>query len=107
MMLILQACLLAAAACFAAHALARWRGTWAGIAFLGLTYIYARTFIPTTLTEPPGMLWALLSIPFFIVAFRTGSVKPTLVAFAMTIVALMTRMGSIFTIPALLLWLGW
>jgi len=107
MMLILQACLLAAAACFAAHALARWRGIWAGIAFLGLTYIYARTFVPTTLTEPPGMFWALLSIPFFIEAFRTRSVKPALVAFAMTIVALMTRMGSMFTIPALLLWLVW
>jgi hypothetical protein len=34
-------------------------------------------------------------------------VKPALVAFAMTTLALMTRMGSMFTIPALLLWLVW
>jgi hypothetical protein len=106
-MLILQACLLAAAACFAAHAVAMWRGIWAGIAFFGLTYIYARTFVPTTLTEPSGLFWALVSIPFFIEALRSGSVKPALVAFAMTAVALMTRMGSMFTIPVLLIWLVW
>jgi len=106
-MLILQTCLLAAAACFAAYAVAIWRGIWAGAAFFGLTYIYDRTFVATTLTEPLGLFWALLSIPFFIDAFRRGSVRPALIAFAMTVVALMTRMGSMFTIPALLLWLVW
>jgi hypothetical protein len=106
-MLILQACLLAAAAWFAADAVARWRGIWAGIAFFGLTYIYDRTFTPTVYTEPLALFWALLSVPFFIEAFRTGSVKPALVAFAMTAMALMMRMGSMFTIPALLVWLVW
>jgi hypothetical protein len=106
-MLVLQACLLAAAACFAAYSVAMWRGIWAGIAFFGLTYIYDRTFVPTTLTEPLGLFWALLSVPFFIEAFRFGAVKSGLVAFAMTAVALMTRMGSMFTIPVLLLWLVW
>ncbi|MDT7812730.1 MAG: hypothetical protein QOJ42_2646, partial [Acidobacteriaceae bacterium] len=106
-MMILQACLLAAAACFAAYRVAMWRGIWAAIAFFGLTYIYARYFVATALTEPLGLFWALLSVGFFIEAFRTGSVKPALVAFAMTTVAMMTRMGSMFTIPALLLWLVW
>lgn len=107
LMLILQACLLAAAASFAAYAVVMWRGIWAGIAFFGLTCIYDRAFVPTTLTEPLGLFWALLSIPFFIEAFASGSVRPALVAFAMTSVALLTRMGSMFTIPALLLWLVW
>jgi hypothetical protein len=106
-MLILQACLLAAATCFAALSVARWRGIWAAIAFFGLSYIYARFFVPTALSEPLGLFWALLSVPFFIEAFRTRSVKPALVAFALTAAALMTRMGSMFTIPALLLWLVW
>jgi len=105
--LILQACLFAAAACFATYAIAMWRGIWAGLAFFGLTYIYARGFVPTTLTEPLGMFWALLSIPFFIEAFRGDSIKSALVAFAMTVTALMMRMASMFTIPALLLWLVW
>ncbi|MES2196613.1 MAG: hypothetical protein V4517_19500 [Pseudomonadota bacterium] len=106
-MLILQACLLAAAACFAAYALAMWRGIWAATAFFGLTYIYTRTFVPTTLTEPLGLFWALLAIPFFIESFRTGAVRLALIAFAMTSIALMTRPGSMFTIPFLLLWLVW
>jgi len=106
-MLILQACLIAGAVCFATHAVAKWRGVWAATAFFALTYIYDRNFVPTTLTEPLGLFWALLSIPFFIEAFVTASVRPALVAFAMTAIALMTRMGSMFTIPALLLWLVW
>jgi len=106
-MLILQACLVAVAVCFATHAVAMWRGLWAGIAFFSLTYIYTRHFVPTTLTEPLGLFWALVSVPFFIDAFVSGSVRPALVAFAMTTVALMTRMGSMFTIPALLVWLVW
>jgi hypothetical protein len=106
-MLVLQASLVAAAACFAAHAVALWRGIWAAIAFFGLTYIYARTFVPTTLTESLGLFWALLSVPFFIEALRSRSVESALIAFALTSVALMTRMGSMFTIPALLIWLVW
>ncbi|OSI90186.1 hypothetical protein BSZ18_21915 [Bradyrhizobium canariense] len=107
LMLILQACLVAGAACFATHAIAAWRGVWASVAFLGLTYIYSRYFVPTALTEPFGLFWALLSIPFFIKAFRDHSVNAALVAFAMTTVALTTRMGSMFTIPALAVWLVW
>jgi hypothetical protein len=107
LMLVLQACLLAAATCFAVTAIVAWRGIWAGITFFALIYIYARYFVPTTLTEPLGLFWALLSIPFFIEAFRSRSAKPALMAFALTTVALMTRMGSMFTIPALLLWLVW
>ena len=106
-MLILQVCLFAAAACFAAYAVAIWRGVWSGIAFFGLTHIYAHMFVPTTLTEPLGLFWALLSIPFFIEAIRSGSAKPALLAFAITVIALMTRMGSMFTVPALLVWLVW
>jgi hypothetical protein len=106
-MLILQACLVAAAACFATSAVVLWRGVWAGTAFFGLTYIYASVFVPTTLTEPLGLFWALLSIPFFIKSFRDHSASAALVAFAMTTAALMTRMGSMFTIPALMVWLVW
>ncbi|MCC8972243.1 glycosyltransferase family 39 protein [Bradyrhizobium brasilense] len=106
-MLILQACLLAGAMCFATHAIVKWRGIWAGIAFFALNYIYDCYFVATPLTEPFGLFWALLSIPFFIRAFLDRSVSAALVAFAMTAVALMTRMGSMFTIPALLIWLVW
>ncbi len=107
LMLVLQACLLAFAMCLASYAVVLWRGIWAGIVFFALSYIYTRIFMPTSLTEPLGLFWALLSVPFFVASFRSGSVKPALVAFALTSMALMTRMGSMFTIPALLLWLPW
>ena len=103
-MLFLQAVLVAVATCFAAAAVARWRGVWAGLAFLGLTYIYVREFVPTSLTELLGLSWALVSIPFFIEAMRTRSLPHALVALAMTAAALLTRMGSMFTIPALIVW---
>ncbi|WP_322868070.1 hypothetical protein U7859_30210 [Bradyrhizobium ottawaense] len=106
-MLILQACLLAGAICFATHAIIKWRGIWAGIAFFALNYIYDCYFVATPLTEPLGLFWALLSIPFFIRAFNDRSTSAALVAFAMTAMALMTRMGSMFTLPALLVWLIW
>jgi hypothetical protein len=105
--LALQACLLAFAACVAAYAVMVWRGIWTGLAFFGLAYIYVRVFAPTSLTESLGVFWSLLSIPFFVESFRTGSARPAFVGFAATAIALMIRMGSMFTIPALLLWLVW
>ena len=106
-MLILQAFLLALATCLAAYAVMIWRGIWAGLVFFGLSYLYVRIFALTSLSEPLGLFWSLLSIPCFIDAFRTRSASSALVGFAMTSVALMTRMGSMFTIPALLVWLVW
>jgi hypothetical protein len=106
-MLILQICLVAYATWFAGQAVARWRGVWAAIAFVALTYIYSREFVPTTYTEALGLFWAMLSIPFFIAAIASGSVRPALVALAMTAFALMTRPGSMFTLPFMLVWLVW
>jgi hypothetical protein len=105
--LMLQCVLLALATCLASYAVMVTCGIWAAVAFFGLTYIYVRIFAPTSLTEPLGLFWALLSIPFFLQAFRLRSPNLALLGFAMTAIALMTRMGSMFTIPALLLWLVW
>lgn len=106
-MLALQAVLVGFGAFFASDQVIIRRGLWAGLAFFALAYIYARIFVPTSLTEPLGLFWALLSVPFFLESFRTGSEKPALVGFAMTLLALMARMGNMFAIPALLLWLVW
>jgi hypothetical protein len=107
LMLALQCCLLALAICLASYAVLIWRGVWAAVAFLGLAYIYGRIFASTSLTEPLGLFWSVLSVPFFLASFRSASVKPALVGLAVTATALMTRMGSMFTIPALLLWVVW
>lgn len=106
-MLMLQACLMGAAITFATVSVARWRGVWAGIAFFGLTYTYDRSFIQTTLTETTGIFFALLSIPYFIAALSQKSIKAAYIALALTTVALTVRMGSMFTIPALIIWIVW
>jgi hypothetical protein len=104
-MLMLQACLVAVAACWAACAVMRWRGVWAGLAFFGFVYMFARTFTPTMLTEPLGLFCALLSIPFLVEALRAHSARAGLVGLAIVSIALMVRMGAMFTIPALMIWL--
>ncbi len=77
-----------------------------GVAFYALAYIYVRAFVPTALTEPLGLFWALIAIPFFVDALRGGSFAHAIIAFGAMAVALMTRMGGMFTIPALMLWMS-
>ena len=106
-MLLLQTVLLAVVACFAASAVARWRGLWAGLAFFALAYANARSWAPTSLTEPLGLCWALFSVPFFIAALQRNSLGHASIALASMSAALATRMGSMFTIPALVVWMVW
>lgn len=106
-LVLLQVFALAGAICFAATAVARWRGLWAGLAFAAIMMIWARTYTTTSLTEPLGLFIALLAVPFFIDALRGRSLNAGLIAFALTCIALLTRMGAMFTIPVLFLWLVW
>ena len=61
--------------------------------------------MPNSLTEPLGLIWALLSIPFFIEAFSFSLGEICAYRLCATTVALMTRMGSMFTIRPC--WYGW
>jgi len=71
------------------------------------TDIYLRrTFAPTVYTSRSHCSGALLSIPFFIEAFRRGSVKPALVGVRNDSHGSDDALGSMFTIPALLVWLS-
>lgn len=102
--LMLQAGALAVATFFAARAVADWRGIWAGLTFLGLTHILLRPYLPTNLTEPLGLLCALVSIPFLVRAIRHGRLGDTAIGFHLTLWALMIRMGGMFTLPAMAAW---
>jgi hypothetical protein len=104
-MLIVQIVVLSSALCIACFAVARWRGFWPALAFFGLSYTYVRSFAPTTWTEPLGLTWAFLSIPFLIGTLRTGSRSQALFGLGATTIALMTRLGAMFTIPALMAWM--
>lgn len=106
-MLLLQSCLLSIVTCFAVWAVVRWRGLWAGVAFLGFSQIYIPFFVPTALTEPLGLFWILFVIPFLIDSLRTQSLSSALITLGAITTALMTRMGAMFTIPALAIWIVW
>jgi hypothetical protein len=105
--LIVQALLLAGAVYFAVRAVMRWRGVWAGLTFFGLTLLLIHNYLPTHLTEPFGIFWALVAIPFAIDAMRTRSPLPALACLFAICIALFTRMGSMFTIPLFAIWLTW
>lgn len=106
-MITLQALLLAVSACFAGRAIYHWRGAWAAGIFVALMFIVSRSFLTSSLTEGIGLIWALLSIPFLVTALRLGSLPDALVGFALVTISLMTRMGAMFLIPALGLWIFW
>ena len=102
--LLIQAGILAILAFSAAQSVARWRGIWAGIAFFGFTFLFERPYLTTTLTEPLGFGCGLLSLIFFIEALRRRSLPHAVIALIALTAALLMRMGSLFTIPMLVLW---
>src|SRR6185437_1479087 len=86
-------------------AIARWRGAWAALAFFGLSYTYLRSFAPTTLTEPIGIAWGLLAVTFLVRSLATGSRTAAVAGIGALVCSLMTRMGAMFAVPALIAWL--
>jgi hypothetical protein len=105
-MILLQLGAIAVALFFAARSLARWHGIWVAIAFVGLIYSLARPFLATTLTEPLSLIPCLIALPFLIESFRRNSAAHGFVALGFITMALLVRMGSLFTIPAMGLWLA-
>jgi len=103
--LILQTVALALAIFYATRAVMAWRGLWAGLTFLGLGFILVRPYLPTNLTEPLGIFWALVSVPFLVRAIRFNRLDDAATGLHLTLWALLTRMGAMFTLPALGLWI--
>ncbi len=104
-MIVIQILLLSTAIFAASGAIARRRGVWAGLAFAALSCVAARQFDSTALTESLGLFWSLCAIPPLLKAFEDRSASHALLGVGMLFIALLTRMGSMFTIPALLFWL--
>ncbi|MBU0877949.1 MAG: hypothetical protein KKB61_18655 [Alphaproteobacteria bacterium] len=103
--ILLQTMAIAAAAFFATRSVMALRGPWAGLTFLALTMVLVRAYLPTNLTEPLGILLALVSIPYFVRAVAVGSIAAKATGFLFTSLALTVRMGNMFAIPAIALWI--
>jgi len=103
--LLVQALLLTGAFMLALRSAVAWRGIWVAMALMALLYGLVRPFLLTTMTEPLGLAWSLFSLSFFIEAFRQRSAYMAVVAFAALVCGLLTRMGSMFTVPFLMIWI--
>ena len=106
-MVLLQAMLLAGVTFLASVAVSRWRGVWAGLVFAAISIMIVEAYVPTSLTEPLGLFWGFLAVPPLLHALRTKSLVSALFGLAVTTVALLTRMGAMFIVPALGLWIAW
>jgi hypothetical protein len=104
--LLVQAVLLAGAFVFLLRSAVAWCGTWAAMALMALLYGLVRPFLLTTMTEPLGLVCSLFSLSFFIEAFRQRSTHLAVVAFAALVCGLLIRMGSMFTVPFLMIWIA-
>jgi hypothetical protein len=109
--LLVQAALVSAAFYAAARSIAVWRGLWCALAFAAFAYVLVPPFMTTTLTEPLGLFWGLLSVMFFVESMRaasdsTSSVNFAFLALVTVTLGEMTRMGSLFTVPAFALWIS-
>jgi hypothetical protein len=102
----LQTLAISAVVYFGTMAVMRWRGLWAGIAYLALSYILVRSHLSNTMTEPVALIVALGSIPFFIETLRRHSRLNGLIAVLLMSAAIWMRPGAMFLIPALPLWFG-
>jgi hypothetical protein len=102
--LVLQAALLALCASIAMIGVAEILGVWSAMAFAGLLLGLERPYVTTTMTETLGLGVAVLSAPFLLRGLRDQSYGPALTAFGLITTALLTRMGSMFTLPFLAAW---
>jgi hypothetical protein len=80
---------------------------WAGLTFFGLVLALVRPFLPVHLTEPWGLIWALVAVPFLIHGLRPRGGLARTFAIGATCFSLLARMGSMFTLPAMVAWALW
>ena len=105
--LLIQLAMMAVMLYLASCVLGGWYGIWAGIGFAGLAFNVARPYLSTTLTEPLGFIWGLFALIYFIQSTRQRSLPHALVGLAALTVAMSMRMGALFVIPFLVLWIGY
>ncbi|WP_323705776.1 hypothetical protein [Thiorhodovibrio frisius] len=101
-----QIMLIAACLLFALRALLQRYGLWAALAFFALAFGIAAVHLNTTMTEPLGLIWALLALAVLVESHARRSAVLALLGFALFTLAMVTRMGSMFAIPLLAIWVA-
>lgn len=82
-------------------------GVWSAIACLALEYSYIAQYLHIFLTETLGFFWGCTAAALWLYALREKCLFWELAAFGVTLVGLLVRMGSMFLVPALFLYVLW
>lgn len=82
-------------------------GVWCAIGCMALEYAYIWNYLNSFLTEPLGFFWGCTAAALWLQGLREKRLFWDLAAFSATLVGLLTRMGSMFLVPALFLYVLW
>lgn len=88
-------------------AMNRFFGVWSAAACLAIEYYHIGKFLGVSLTEPLGFFWGCCAVVLWLEALHRKRLFWDLAAFAVTLIGLLTRMGSMFLVPALFLYILW
>ena len=102
--LIVQAILLSSACYVATLGVAYWLGIWSALAFFAFGLVLVKPFLAITSSEPLSLVWAFLSVACLAHACRTGAVQSAVFALGLLCMAQFTRMGAVFALGAVALW---
>ena len=84
-------------------------GVWSSIACLALEYGYCclGKYSFNFMTEPLGFFWGAIAAALWLQAMHEKRLFWDLAAFSATLIGLLTRMGTMFLVPALFLYILW
>lgn len=105
---LLVRCLLVGFAMWASCAVMnRCFGVWSALACLAIEYYHIGKFLGISMTESLGFFWGCCAVVLWLQSLRGKSLFWDLAAFTVTLLGLWTRMGSMFLVPALFIYILW
>lgn len=84
----------------------RVKGPAAAALVLWITFLFARRFIGTTMTETLGLTFGMLSMTFFLRGASENRLTDALLGAFLLTLAMNIRVGALFLLPLILLWVG-
>lgn len=105
---LLVRCLLAGFAMWTSCAVMnRLFGVWSALGCLAIEYYHIGKFLGVGMTESLGFFWGCCAVALWLQSLRGKSLFWDLAAFTVTLLGLLTRMGSMFLAPALFVYILW
>lgn len=101
-------CLLICCAMWASSAVMKKSfGVWSALGCIALEYTYICNYLHTFMTESLGFFWGCIAVTLWLQALREKRLFWDMAAYSVTLVGLLTRMGAMFLVPVLGLYILW